>query len=733
MRRLSKRQRIGLGAAGVALAAAISVLIVVVAIATSTAAKPTSSATSQPSIAIDQPIAAAKLLIDAEGMVALHPSDLKPIGWDTIDPAQLHVYYQGREQPVWLHDNTLVFYGSDRYHDAPISPTRYMSETVYWLRQDGSGRRSMVANATIDDGVSAAAVNGIDYGSDRYHYYTATVHAEDDRLYAPQVKEGDHWFWAQLPAPITRTFTVTLRALAPGPARVTIETWASTESPASPDHHYRIAVNGQPLADETWDGIGRHMIGLDVTDGVLKEGDNVVQVEAPGMTGVTADTTYVDWIEARFPRRYVAEADRLIFDSPGGQQSLAGFSGPIEVFDVTQPDAVTRTHVEANASFAGELDHHYVAVGPGGYQSAHVVPARLAPDLHAVDPQTDYVAIGPSDLLEPLKPLLEWRAAHGHHVLAVPVEAVYDQFGDGRIDPEAIRAFVRAVKPKYVLLVGDASYDPLGHIAPPAANRLPTFLVQTIFGGETGSDVGFAQMTDDGLPEVAIGRVPAREAAEVTAFVDKTLAYERSAPNGAWRQRVLAVADGQEASFKGDAQAFLDQFKSGYETALINPPPNTPDASQQVIDGLNAGAALVAYFGHGSVTQWGKDNLFTVQDSAALKNGDRLPVVINMTCLTGLFIHPKVSSLAETLLLQPAGGAVAVIAPTSLTLAADQSLFARPLAQAYLADPAAPLGDVVLTAWRSLPADTPGTRDVLRTFLLFGDPALVVASRQGGK
>ncbi len=705
MRRLSKRQRIGLGAAGVALAAAIIVLIIA-------AAKPTSSAASLPPVAVDQPIAAAKLLIDAEGMVALRPSDLRAIGWDTIDPARLRVYYQGREQPVWLHDNTLIFY-------APISPTRYMSETVYWLRRDGLNRR-------IDDRVGAASVNGIDH-------YTATVHAEDDRVYAPQVNEGDHWFWVQLPAPITRTFTVTLSAVAAGPARMTIETWASTESSVSPAHHYRVAVNGQSLADETWDGMGWHTIGLDVPDGVLKDGDNVVRVEAPGVAGVTADTTYVDWIEVRFARRFVAEADRLIFDSPGGQQSLIGFSGPTEVFDVTRPDAVTRTHVDAPAPFAGEMQHRYVAVGPGGYLSARVVPAMLAPDLHTIDPHTDYVAIGPGDLLEPLKPLLEWRAAHGHRVLAVPVEAVYDQFGDGRTDPEAIRSFVRAVRPKYVLLVGDASYDPLDHIAPPEANRLPTFLVQTIFGGETGSDVGFVQSSDDSLPDIAIGRVPAREAAEVKAFVDKTLAYERSTSNAAWQGRVLAVADGQDSDFKGDAQAFLDQFKPAYDTALINPPPNTPDANQQVIDGLNAGAVLVAYFGHGSVTQWGKDNLFTVKDSAALKNRDRLPVVINMTCLTGLFIHPKVTSLAETLLLQNDGGAVAVIAPTSLTLAADQSLFARPLAQAYLADPGAPIGDVVLTAWRSLSVDTPGTRDVLRTFLLFGDPALVVASRQGSR
>ncbi len=139
---------------------------------------------------------------------------------------------------------------------------------------------------------------------------------------------------------------------------------------------------------------------------------------------------------------------------------------------------------------------------------------------------------------------------------------------------------------------------------------------------------------------------------------------------------------------------------------------------------LNEGSALVGYFGHGSVTQWGKDNLFTVKDVASLQNGDRLPLVINMTCLTGLFTHPKVQSLAETLLWKADGGAVAVLAPTSLTLSGDQSFLSNALVQSLLKDRTARLGDVFLQAQREVPAQGAGTHDVLRTFLLFGDPAL---------
>jgi hypothetical protein len=105
-----------------------------------------------------------------------------------------------------------------------------------------------------------------------------------------------------------------------------------------------------------------------------------------------------------------------------------------------------------------------------------------------------------------------------------------------------------------------------------------------------------------------------------------------------------------------------------------------------------------------------------------LKNSSRLPVMVHMTCLTGLFTHPKNESLAEALLWQPEGGAAAVIAPTSLTLPLDQGFLSEALARAFLQDPSARLGDLLLQAQRNFPPDSPGAREVMLTYLLFGDP-----------
>ena len=86
-------------------------------------------------------------------------------------------------------------------------------------------------------------------------------------------------------------------------------------------------------------------------------------------------------------------------------------------------------------------------------------------------------------------------------------------------------------------------------------------------GGETASDVGFAQLDDDEKPDVAIGRVPARDAEQVRVFVEKTIAYEKNAPTGEWRSRVLAVADGQEPRSVTRRSAFSINFTAAIKRA----------------------------------------------------------------------------------------------------------------------------------------------------------------------
>ncbi|MEA2008082.1 MAG: C25 family cysteine peptidase, partial [Chloroflexota bacterium] len=300
-------------------------------------------------------------------------------------------------------------------------------------------------------------------------------------------------------------------------------------------------------------------------------------------------------------------------------------------------------------------------------------------------------------------------------------------------DPMAIRRFLQhAVEgwspaPRYILLVGDATYDPKGYKFPTEKHLLPTCFVNTDYGGQTSSDIPLAQLNDsaeDPWPDLAIGRVPASTAEQVRTFVEKTIAYEETPPASDWRKHIVAVADGQEDSFKTNAQTFLEHFPPLYRTTLVAPEAGNTSAAQEIQSELEEGTFLMAYFGHGSLRMWGKDQLFTTSNVAELNNEGHLPIILNFTCLTGFFTHPEVESLSESLLWNPKGGAVAVLAPSSLTLSINQNQLGDALAQALLSSHSPRLGDIVLQAWRQISTDS---HDVMQTFMLFGDPALQIS------
>jgi hypothetical protein len=111
-------------------------------------------------------------------------------------------------------------------------------------------------------------------------------------------------------------------------------------------------------------------------------------------------------------------------------------------------------------------------------------------------------------------------------------------------------------------------------------------------------------------------------------------------------------------------------------------------------------------------------------DSVSRLNGSGSPpIVLQFTCLSGLFAHPETSSLSESLLLYNQGP-VLLVGATSLTYSFDQEPFARELLIAIQDESLERIGDVFQSAKASLPImERAGVREVSDTFTLFGDPS----------
>jgi hypothetical protein len=311
-------------------------------------------------------------------------------------------------------------------------------------------------------------------------------------------------------------------------------------------------------------------------------------------------------------------------------------------------------------------------------------------------------------------------------VAAIDIQDLYDEFNFGHKDPQAVRVFLEfatgtwAKSPRFVLLVGDASFDPKDYLGFGDFDFVPTPQVETLFV-ETASDDWFADFNGDGIADISIGRLPARSAAEVQTLVEKTLAFE-DAGDAEWKRRILLVADNNDDSH--DFEAALESIDSylpdSFSVDRISLGRQSLSAAREALfEKFSNGALLVDFVGHGSTEVWAGEGLLTSDDAALLANGTRLPFVVGATCLNGLFHDLFTECLGEAVLKAPDGGAVAFWASSTLTDLNDQMAVNEALLREILSGETVTIGEAV----RRAKAAT-RNRDVRRSWILFGDPSL---------
>jgi hypothetical protein len=241
------------------------------------------------------------------------------------------------------------------------------------------------------------------------------------------------------------------------------------------------------------------------------------------------------------------------------------------------------------------------------------------------------------------------------------------------------------------------------------------------------SDNYYADINGDHLPEIAIGRLPASTADELSGMISKIIAYENSAA-GSWNRKVLLAADvpDEGGNFSEDIDAISTQFPSTYVVdKLYHSALTSSEMNTGLLSRINEGTAFISYFGHGGISNLSNDNILTTGDAASMTNGAKQPVMTAMTCVMGNFALPGITSLGEALVLNQNGGLAAVWTATGMS---DDKLalkLDRAFLSAVLSGSSRVLGDLVLTAMRSagLGADELYMLDM---YVILGDPALMI-------
>lgn len=670
---------------------------------------------------------ALKLSVSRPGWYRLTQPEVLAAGLNIADANGLQLYRDGRQVAFRLSNNTEQFGPTDylEFYGDGLSSTTASAQTYYLVKLAAAGKRIELKPQQVSPG-DRVSPQGFAY----------TVERKERMIYFSGLLNGDaENFFGQVVSTSAVNATIPITHLDPTaqsagtPAQVEVVLQGVTAE----NHAVQVRINGTDLGTINFANTEHPSQTLSVPATAIHDGNNTIELTALG--GAT-DVSLVDVLRLTYRRSYAADNNALTFNLNSRQtKKITGFtSDQIRVVDVSDPynvleltphiapdgsgfAAMIGVDVEVRAPFS--RPHELLAFAIGDAASVDAIRLNSASNWSSETAGADYLVLTTSGLAASVQPLAQLRQAQGLVVKVIDVEDLYDEFSFGAHSPKAIRDLLAKAtadwtrKPHYVVFAGDASYDPKNYLGQGLNDLVPTKLIDTTLA-ETASDDWLADFNNDGIADVALGRLPVRTSGELNTLVNKIVNYENAVPDPS-RGALLVSDTGFEAS-NGVVQGLLP---SGMTVSTINrSAANDTTVHNQIIAGLNQGPLVANYIGHGSNGVWTGAALLSNDDAPLLTNTNRLSVFTMMTCYNGFFQNAFNDSLSETLLKAP-GGAVAVWASTTLTDPAGQNAIDQEFYRLLFGAQPATIGDAARAA-----KFVTGDPNVRRTWTLFGDPAL---------
>ncbi len=304
---------------------------------------------------------------------------------------------------------------------------------------------------------------------------------------------------------------------------------------------------------------------------------------------------------------------------------------------------------------------------------------RATNEINSTDSK-NYIIITTPEFAEAADSLAKWKMQLGYSVdIVSQVNWTSAQVNDA----VHTRYNNWTPKPDYLAIIGD-NEDVPGKAIVSNSTSITTDLYYVCMNG-----------TGDYTPDMAKGRISVSNATEAMVVVRKMINYERNPtsdntfynnaiaaayfqddePNGYATRRFAQTSedikqylDGlgytTERAYYTDANITPTNWNAGSYSAgealpsyLLKPGFPWDGNDTQIKNAINNGRFIVFHRDHGYEYGWG-DPAFNIADVNALSNGDKLPVLFSINCLTGKF--DETECFTEAFLREPDGGAVGV-------------------------------------------------------------------------
>ncbi|MDE5724506.1 MAG: type IX secretion system sortase PorU [Duncaniella sp.] len=464
---------------------------------------------------------------------------------------------------------------------------------------------------------------------------------------------------------------------------------------------FRLTANGTPLPENTGDRVaptddyGKECIitkTFTIDSSTLSLG---IECSYSGSVSLIA----LDNISVCYNRALAMPASgTLHFTTSARSLLLAGATADTRVWDVTDPAniiSVKTTPSAGGVAWSSEYNgqRSYAAWNPGatfqtpsrtGSVANQNLHGRSVPDMvilthPSLASHSERIAAMHRD--DPTAPL---------DVLVVTPQEVYNEFGSGTPDINAIRRMLkmfydRGTSPdghslKYFLLMGGVTFDHRA-VTPAIRNSNGTYLPTWQTDGSVSENTSYSSddfysflednsgiRTDQDKLCIAVGRIPARNTTAAKIFTDRLISYVTNPISGEWRSRIVLLADDEDMAEHLDQTESLEQkMRSNhlgenlvYHKVYLDSDEKiggvTVNARSKLHSLLNSGALWWNYIGHASLRELSGEGVMTLQDITSLYL--RHPVFFyGATCS---FLHWDGTELSglEMLAMSESGGVI---------------------------------------------------------------------------
>lgn len=706
-----------------------------------------------------------------------HPGGMLPINNDADlpgDPQKLAIEFVGDQDDTFDSDEYFLFYGegpdswsySEELNMWIHSKNQFDNYAYFFIRVDDSAPKRIV----LQD-VYPISANQVVNNFDNFQFHE--VNSEN------LIESGRIFFGEKFDSKLEYEFNFSYPNLDNG-EEIKIRTTVAARNQGGSSSSFTVTPTGGNSHSFNVGGVSGNYSYAKYAD------DNFSYTPSNSFTTLNVNLKYnqqnptnlgwLDFIETNVKSRLKYVSSQLSFTLYEGigndvvaEYQVENSDNNLSIWEVTEYNNVLSIPFTQEGSFSTFIRprkeiEKYIAFKISDVRSPEAIGLVNNQNIHAVG-EVDMIILTYPGFLSAAQNIAQFHEEEGLNIFITTQELIFNEFSCGKKDPTAIKHFLKALYdnanseeeiPRYLLLLGDASYDQrpentssyiFTYESENSWHRINSYVTDDYFGLLDDEESDRPQ----DLVDIGIGRFPVTNLQQANDIINKIKKYREKhietsdgsiadfnqTTYGNWRNLVTFVADDEDNNtHMVHAESLANRVKNEYPNfnlekiyfdafQQVSTPGGTryPDVEKRINDQVQRGTLIINYIGHGGEIGWAHERVLNIPTILSWTNMNNLTLFFTATCEFARFDDYNRVSAGEYCILNSEGGAVALLSTTRLVYSSQNFNLANKFYNYVFLDVKNPdyrLGDITMLTKRA----SSGSSTNHRNFSLLGDPAL---------